>query len=101
MKPEQQAALLKLIGHYAALVNDTDAVSRLKEIKADLNQTYFAWFGPTAPGTAAYFRVSGPTVVIEYAPQGDRPGSAVVGAPDHAHGIYRDPTNDYGTKFAK
>jgi len=37
--------------------------------------------------SAAYFRVQGPTLVIEYAPQGS------VG---HVHTIYRDPANDYG-----
>jgi hypothetical protein len=40
----------------------------------------------------AYFRVQGPTLVIEYAPQNSL---------DHIHTIYRDPTNDYGAKFAR
>ena len=54
--------------------------------------TYFAWSGPTTNGSAAYFRIQGPTLVIEYAPQG---------SVDHIHTIYRDPTNDYGAKFAR
>ena len=61
-------------------------------IRASLPQTYFAWSGPTTNGSAAYFRVQGPTLVIEYAPQG---------GVDHIHTIYRDPTNDYGAKFAR
>jgi hypothetical protein len=36
--------------------------------------------------------VQGPTIVIEYAPQG---------GVDHIHTIYRDPTNDYGAKLAR
>ena len=60
-------------------------------VRANLPKTYFAWSGPTTPGSAAYFRMQGPTLVIEFAPQG--------GA-DHIHTIYRDPTNDYGAKFA-
>ncbi len=55
-------------------------------------ETYFAWSGPTTNGSAAYFRIQGPTLVIEYAPQG---------GVDHIHTIYRDPTNDYGAKFTK
>ena len=49
--------------------------------------------GAARPPTAAsaYFRIQGPTLVIEYAPQG---------SVDHIHTIYRDPTNDYGAKFA-
>jgi hypothetical protein len=51
----------------------------------------FAWSGATTNG-AAYFRIQGPTLVIEYAPQN---------SVDHIHTIYRDPTNDYGAKFAR
>jgi hypothetical protein len=41
----------------------------------------------------AYYRIQGPTVVIEYAPQ------PLGGDPTmHIHTIYRDPTNDYGKK---
>ena len=96
MTASQQAALLKLIGHYTGLVNDTAAAARLAEIKSTLNQTYFAWYGPTTAGSAAYFRITGPTLVIEYAPQ-----SLGGNAANHIHGIYRDPTNDYGAKYAK
>ena len=52
-------------------------------------------------GKATYMRITGPTIVIEHAPQGDRPGQAVTDVVNHAHGTYRDPTNDYGAKFAK
>lgn len=53
-----------------------------------------AWSGPTANGSAAYYRIQGPTLVIEYAPQ------QMGGDPTmHIHTIYRDPTNDYGKKF--
>lgn len=97
----QQAALLTLIGHYAGLVNDAAAAARMAEIKAGLAQTAFAWYGPTTAGSAAYFRISGPSLVIEYAPQGGGgTGTGLGGAASnqHIHGIYRDPTNDYGAK---
>ena len=44
----------------------------------------------------AYFRIQGPTVIIEYAPQG-RGDDAMM----HIHTISRDPTNDYGAKWWK
>ena len=66
---------------------------RMAEIRANLPETYFAWSGPTDNGSVAYFRIQGPTLVIEYAPQGN--------SVDHIHTIYRDPTNDYGAKFTK
>ena len=97
MNATQQAAFLTLIGHYTGLANDAYTAGRNDEIKANLTQTYLAWYGPTAAGSAAYFRVTGPTVVIEYSAQAGTTGFD----PLHIHGMYRDPTNDYGVKYAK
>ena len=93
MKADQQTAFLKLIGHYTGLANDEDAAVRLAEIQSTLDQTFLAWYGPTTQGQGSYFRVTGPTIVIEYSPQKSNTGSY------HVHGIYRDPTNDYGAKY--
>jgi hypothetical protein len=68
----------------------------MAEVKAGLEETWFAWSGPTTPGSAAYFRIQGPGVWIEYAPQ--RMGGD---ATQHIHTIYRDPTNEYGRKWWK
>jgi hypothetical protein len=73
-------------------MNDAFAEPRMTELRANIRDTYFAWSGPLTNGSAAYFRVQGPTLVIEYAPQN---------SVDHIHTIYRDPTNDYGVKFAR
>jgi len=91
LSPAQQETLLAIIREWAGLVTDAFAEPRMAELRANLPQTYFAWSGPTTPGSVAYFRIQGPTLVIEYAPQG---------SVDHIHTIYRDPTNDYGSKFA-
>ncbi len=104
LNASQQTALLKLIGHYSSLANDTYATARNAEILSGLSQTYLAWYGPTTKGSAAYFRVAGPTVVIEYSPQGGGGTGTGLGgslSTDHIHGIYRDPTNDYGVKYTK
>jgi len=92
MTPAQQTMLLGLIEEWTGIMTDAYAAPRLAEITGTLPQTWFAWSGPTTNGSAAYFRVQGPTIVIEYAPQG---------GVDHIHTIYRDPTNDYGAKFAR
>lgn len=94
MSDDQKAALLHLMAHYTGLANDAAATARLDEVSANLDETYFAWYGPTAEGSASYFRVTGPTIVIEYSPQGMGGDPA-----NHIHGIYRDPTNDYGAKY--
>jgi hypothetical protein len=91
MSPAQQAILLDIVREWAGIANDAFANARLDEIRARLPETWFAWSGPTTPGSAAYFRIQGPTLVIEYAPQR---------GVDHIHTIYRDPTNDYGSSYA-
>jgi hypothetical protein len=91
LSASQQAMLLDLVREWAGIAADALAAPRMDEIRAGLPQTYFAWSGPTTAGSAAYFRIQGPALVIEYAPQR---------GVDHIHTIYRDPTNDYGTRFA-
>lgn len=93
MNATQRAALLDLVKEWAGIVNDDAAAIRMTELAADLNETYFAWSGATtaAPGQniTGYYRIQGPHLVIEFAPQRDDPAL-------HVHTIYRDPTNDYG-----
>jgi hypothetical protein len=88
----QQTTLLEIVREWAGIQHDAFAEPRMAEIRANLPDTFFAWSGPTTNGSAAYFRIQGPTLVIEYAPQG---------TVDHIHTIYRDPTNDYGAKFTR
>jgi hypothetical protein len=92
LSASQQTILLDIVREWTGIMNDAFAGPRLAEIRTALPDTYFAWSGPTTVGSAAYFRIQGPTLVIEYAPQG---------SVDHIHTIYRDPTNDYGAKFTK
>jgi hypothetical protein len=84
---EQQAMLLDVIGAWVNIVEPDAAEARLAEIKRTIGEAYFAWKGPTAKGSAVYFRVQGPTVWIEYAPQGGT---------DHIHTVVRNPKDDYG-----
>jgi hypothetical protein len=89
LNASQQAMLLEL--EWVGILNDEGASARMAEIRANLSRTYFAWSGATENGGLAYFRIQGPTVLIEYAPQ--------QGDLDHIHTIYRDPTNDYGARL--
>ncbi len=89
----QQAMLLDLAHEWVGILNDEAANAKMAELKANLPRTYFAWSGATKNGGLAYYRIQGPTVIIEYAPQ--------FGDLDHIHTIYRDPTNDYGAKLVR
>lgn len=92
MTPAQRAIVMEIVREWAGIADETLAAPRLAEIRGKLADTWFAWSGPTARGSAAYFRIQGPTLVIEYAPQRTT---------DHVHAIYRDPTNDYGSSYAR
>jgi hypothetical protein len=88
----QQTMLWDLVREWAGIMNDAFAEPRMKELRSNARETFFAWSGPTTNGSAAYFRVQGPTLVVEYAPQNST---------DHIHTIYRDPTNDYGAGMVR
>jgi len=97
MNERQRAMLLDVISEWAGIVHESAAAARMSQLTADLNDTWFAWSGPTvaAPGSniTAYYRIQGPHLVIEYAPQ------TLGGDPAlHVHTMYRDPTNDYGRR---
>lgn len=97
MNDHQRRMLLDLISEWAGIVHESAAVARMAEIKAGMGETWFARSGPTTvePGRngTSYYRIQGPSLVIEYAPQ--RMGDPSL----HIHTIYRDPTNDYGRKL--
>jgi hypothetical protein len=95
LNEKQRAQLLDLISEWVGIVNESTAALRMAEIKANLDETWFAWSGSATvkPGQNinAYYRIQGPKLVIEYAPQ------QMGGDPSmHVHTMYRDPTNDYG-----
>jgi Protein of unknown function (DUF3500) len=92
LKDEQRATLLDLIGAWVHILPNDAAASRLAALKAQIDETYFAWYGPTTNGSAAYYRIQSPTLVIEYAPQGSI---------HHIHTIIRNPSNDYGKAWTK
>jgi hypothetical protein len=100
MTEHQRVMLLDVISEWANVIHESAAAARMTQLNADIDETWFAWSGPTgaAPGKniTAYYRIQGPHLVIEYAPQtlGGDPAM-------HVHTMYRDPTNDYGREFTK
>jgi hypothetical protein len=99
MNEKQRAMLLDVIAEWAGIVHESAASARMAEMKADIQDTWFAWSGSTTatPGSniTAYYRIQGPHLVIEYSPQQLGGDPAL-----HVHTMYRDPTNDYGKSLA-
>ena len=65
----QQALVVDLVSEWAGLLNSVHYAPRLAEIKAGLNETYFAWSGPVTKednqNGKSYFRIKGPNLWVE------------------------------------
>lgn len=96
MTPAQRAQFLTLIEARLDFLNADDLKPQVAAIEATLDDTSFGWWGPTSPLGAAYYRVTGPHVLIEFSPQ-DTDGDAT----NHAHNMFRDPTNEYGSAWTR
>lgn len=94
---EAQLTILKrLIAERVGLLNAEDSAAKMKAIETQLGDVHFSWRGPTKAGSAAYYRVQGPTFFLEFAPQ------QMGGAPmEHIHAMYREFKNDYGEQWVK
>ena len=91
LTPSQQQFLLQLIKVYVHRSTQIFAEDRLKDIqKAGLNNLRFSWAGSTekALGKGTYYRVQGPTIIIEY--------DNTQNNANHVHAVYRDLQHDFG-----
>lgn len=97
MTDAQKAQFVGVIAARRGILNDDDFAATMAPIRQNLNQTCFAWYGPTNEIGTGYFRVTGPTLIIEFAPQENDPRFPAPA--QHAHNMYRDPTNEYGAAW--
>lgn len=87
----QQSLLLQLISVYVHRYRNDFAEKMMQDIKKQgLDNIWFAWAGHTKPviGNGSYYRVQGPTIVIEY--------DNTQNNANHVHSVVRDLKNDFG-----
>jgi hypothetical protein len=66
--------------------------------EAGLGGIHFAWAGSTVPGQGHYYRVQGPTFLIEFVnTQPDAAGNPA----NHIHCVWRDMSGDFGLPLAQ
>jgi Protein of unknown function (DUF3500) len=91
LSEKQLQMLAEIANEWIGIQNEAIATAKMTEVKKNIAETWFAWSGPIDKAGGGYFRIQGPTVFIEFAPQ------RLGGDPtNHIHTVYRDPTNDYG-----
>lgn len=69
MSPAQKEMLAQLATPWINIINEPTAAAKMAEVRRNIDDTYFAWSGKPDAGEKAYFRMQGPTVWIEFAPQ--------------------------------
>jgi hypothetical protein len=89
LNPGQRANLMALIKEYVSRVRPEVAKADLARIeKAGADKLRFAWAGGIERGEGHYYRVQGPTFLLEYDnTQNDN---------NHIHAVWRDFQNDFG-----
>jgi len=89
MTPAQKDLLMKLVDVYAGKMAADIAADRLARLKkGGVEKIGFAWAGETERGKKHYYRVQGPTFLVEYDnTQNDG---------NHIHSVWRDFNGDFG-----
>lgn len=89
MTPAQKRLLEKVLDAYLGRVAPELAKSRLEALrKAGMDNITFGWAGPLDVGGPHYYRVQGPTFLIEY--------DNVQNNANHIHSVWRDFEGDFG-----
>lgn len=89
LHPDQQQMLLSLLELYLGNMEQSLADRSLERIqKTGLDRLYFAWAGTITPGGPHYYRIHGPTFVVEY--------DNTQNNANHVHSVWRDFENDFG-----
>ena len=89
MTSQQRAVLTRLIQVYTSKMADDLAAERTVRLeKAGLDRIRFAWAGETERGKKHYYRIQGPTFLVEY-DNAQNDGN-------HIHAVWRDFAGDFG-----
>ena len=89
MTAAQREILMKVVDSYNSAVHPDIAADRMTKMReAGLEKISFAWFGSTDKGQRYYYRVQGPTFLIEH--------NNTQGNGNHIHSVWRDFNGDFG-----
>jgi len=89
MTGDQLRLAAKLIEEYARNMRSELAEQELRRMtEAGSERVHFAWAGPLEPGRAHYYRLHGPTLLIEY--------DNTQNNANHIHSVWHDPRRDFG-----
>jgi hypothetical protein len=89
LNSSQQKSFMQLLSIYIHRYTRLFAMNMMQEIEtAGLSNLRFAWAGAQQPGSPHYYRIQGPTLIIEY--------DNTQNNANHVHTVIRDLKNDFG-----
>jgi hypothetical protein len=89
MNESQKQVLMSLLDLYANRLRPELAEQDLRRIMdVGIEKVTFAWAGPMEPGQPHYYRIHGPTFLVEY--------DNTQNNANHIHTVWRDLQNDFG-----
>lgn len=90
----QKENLLALITEWMKTQTTEMATAKIEKAKSELDKTYFAWAGQVAVGAPIYYRITSPSITIEFSHQTGMGANS--GGISHIHAMYREIGNNYG-----
>jgi hypothetical protein len=94
MTREQRSKAVQLIRVYVENIGQRFAELRMREILDDgVENIHFAWAGATGEDRPHYYRLHGPTMIIEY--------DNTQGGGNHVHSVWHDPGNLFGADLLR
>ena len=89
LQPKQRETLMRIVDAFTSVMAPDIAADRMAALKkAGLDNISFAWAGEFERGKKHYYRVQGPTFLIEF--------DNTQGNGNHVHSVWRDFNGDFG-----
>ncbi len=93
----EQSMLWDVVRTYVGRIRDGHSDVTMDDIRAHMDETYFAWMGECTEDAVFYYRVHSPVILIEFDHQGGVAFDNKVPSRNHIHTLVRTPNgNDYG-----
>jgi hypothetical protein len=102
MPPDAQALALAVAERFVAVLPEGPRAARMREIRAQVDETWFSWIGGHRQGDVFYYRLQSPVIIAELDHHCGVFLDYDTPKPFHVHTVLRTPHgNDYGRSYVR